>query len=308
MDAGVGIALLLGGLVFLYFLLKENSDRKAKRERKNRKSFMKDSFSRRACRSPDCLRCNNYSALFNRQLLEEKMDKFVKAHKASEDIVACTRAVDSMLNETEGLGKSHLEDQRPTVFYLDGLTAKPIWSRLPVQEILEKEFNVILEEFNNISMKGIWYKNDLESELGSWSTYYFINQGVKLEENCATCPQTFSVIKSIKEVMGSIAFGNVFFSRLSPGTTIEPHCGPTNIRLRVHLALITQERGGFELDVARHKLRWQVGKTMVFDDSFVHSVEPKGDDTKERVVLVIDIFHPDVTPMQQRLLTDLFSL
>jgi hypothetical protein len=35
--------------------------------------------------------------------------------------------------------------------------------------------------------------------------------------------------------------GSAFFSLLSPGARLRPHCGPTNARLRAHLGLVVPE-------------------------------------------------------------------
>ena len=39
--------------------------------------------------------------------------------------------------------------------------------------------------------------------------------------------------------------------------------------------------------------RWEVGKALLFDDAFVHSVWNETD--KERAVLLCDIWHPDLS-------------
>lgn len=38
-------------------------------------------------------------------------------------------------------------------------------------------------------------------------------------------------------VMSGCSLGYTFFSVLTPGTHIEPHCGASNLRLRCHLPL-----------------------------------------------------------------------
>ena len=40
--------------------------------------------------------------------------------------------------------------------------------------------------------------------------------------------------------MARTVFGNAFVSVLEPGSEITPHCGPTNLRVRCHLALQVQ--------------------------------------------------------------------
>lgn len=92
-------------------------------------------------------------------------------------------------------------------------------------------------------------------------------------------------------------FGNVFFSVLHPGTRYEPHCGPTNIRHRMHFtlsvpptrsssSLSTEDDEGGEPMLKLHdgisntsvvEVHWKVGEAFVYDDSLVHSVDYCGD-------------------------------
>ena len=49
---------------------------------------------------------------------------------------------------------------------------------------------------------------------------------------------------------------DVFFSVLSPGTHIEPHCGATNLRLRCHLPLQLPTAGRAEMRVGNEWRQW----------------------------------------------------
>ena len=110
--------------------------------------------------------------------------------------------------------------------------------------------------------------------------------------------------------MTSSSFGNAMFSALQPGSRIEPHTSPCNFRLRCHLAL--NAPSGFFIRVGTHTVTWTTGKLLVFDDSFVHTVwheEQKGrqQETRVRVVLIFDIWHPDITTEEQTALNSVFS-
>ncbi len=96
--------------------------------------------------------------------------------------------------------------------------------------------------------------------------------------------------------------GLIYASRLAPGTHIAPHRGPTNIRLRCHLA-ITVPEGDCGLRVGDQTRRWEPGHAIVFDDSFEH--EAWNHTEAERIVLVVDLWHPDLSPEEIRLLTSL---
>ena len=68
---------------------------------------------------------------------------------------------------------------------------------------------------------------------------YLIDVALTAAEAVA-CPTTFAALQQYISVFceGS-SFGSVYFSVLSPHTYISPHCGATNIKLRLHLPLIS---------------------------------------------------------------------
>ena len=43
---------------------------------------------------------------------------------------------------------------------------------------------------------------------------------------------------------------------------------------------------------------WEEGRCLVFDDSFVHSVSHNG--SAARIVLIVDVWHPDLTEAARR--------
>ena len=103
------------------------------------------------------------------------------------------------------------------------------------------------------------------------------------------CPHTASTIASRPE-FNTVFLGTSFFSRLLPGTHIEPHCGPSNLRLRCHLGLVVPE--GARIRVGTEVRAWEAGRCLVFDDSYEHEVWHEGEG--ERIVLICDMWHPDI--------------
>ena len=77
-------------------------------------------------------------------------------------------------------------------------------------------------------------------------------------------------------------------SRAQPGTHIGAHCGPSNLRLRVHLGLRVPD--GCRIRVGDEVRSWREGECLVFDDSFEHEVWHEGD--ADRDVLICDMWHP----------------
>ena len=131
-----------------------------------------------------------------------------------------------------------------------------------------------LEEHNvKISIGGKWTELRLKSSEGF------------LPENSKLFPNTIKYIKACGE-----DFLNIKFSALQPGTHIRPHTGPSNRQLRLHLTLI--HTGGARMRIGTEWHYFEEGKVTVFDSSWEHEVYHDGNDT--RVVLILDMWHPDV--------------
>ena len=100
------------------------------------------------------------------------------------------------------------------------------------------------------------------------------------------------------------AFGNAMFSVLEPNSRIEAHTGLCNIHLRCHLPLIAPK--GYNIKVGTYTCSWQAGKMLVFDDSYVHTVwhksEDRGTQAGERVLLIFDVWHPQVDTHERKIL------
>jgi aspartate beta-hydroxylase len=69
--------------------------------------------------------------------------------------------------------------------------------------------------------------------------------------------------------------------------------GVSNIKLRIQLPIIVPEGSCCEIRVENETRKYVEGDTMVFDDSYDHEVKHYGDNG-DRVVLLIDIYHPDL--------------
>ena len=121
-------------------------------------------------------------------------------------------------------------------------------------------------------------------------------KGRKVEENCRKAPITCKLIESF-EPAKTCTRGQVKFSLIQPGVRLYPHCGPTNCRLRAHLGLHTPD--GSMIRVANETRKWYEGKVIVFDDSFEHEIWHEGD-THARLVLSVDVWHPDLSEAKRK--------
>ncbi len=95
--------------------------------------------------------------------------------------------------------------------------------------------------------------------------------------------------------------GLAYLSRLAAASRVAPHRGPTNVRVRCHFGVDVPEACGIR--VGGETRTWTTGRCLVFDDSFEH--EAWNDDVYDRVVLIIDLWHPDLTDEEVRLLAGL---
>ena len=97
-------------------------------------------------------------------------------------------------------------------------------------------------------------------------------------------------------LMTGTPFAYAFFSRMSAGTQIAPHFGPTNLRLRVHVPLRVPKGGSSVagLSVAGEERGYDAGP-LVFDDAYEHAAWNRSAMNEQRDVLLFDIWHPDLT-------------
>ncbi len=186
-----------------------------------------------------------------------------------------------------------------------GLKAQPIWTSEELNHV--HEFDLMKSKWQEIRdealalLKAKAYVTEGENlkDTGHWAQYDLYVQGQRLDKNCDKAPVTCALIEAMPEVAKNRR-GQVKFSVMDSGTHVHPHSGPTNCRLRAHLGLDVPEGSGkTSLRVADKFLKWENGEIFVFDDSFDHEVWHENDFKKARVVLIFDLWHPDLTPQQK---------
>jgi hypothetical protein len=94
------------------------------------------------------------------------------------------------------------------------------------------------------------------------------------------------------------------FSVLQPGGKILPHCAPWNTRLTLHLGLSVPS--DCEMRVANEVRTWKAGEVLAFDDSFEHEVWNRS--STSRAILLIDVWHPDLTSGERAILEPTLKL
>jgi aspartyl/asparaginyl beta-hydroxylase (cupin superfamily) len=137
-----------------------------------------------------------------------------------------------------------------------------------------------------------------------WSACHLWQRGRELTEHTSRVPATVAALglPPIPRIGGFAPM--VMFSLLRPGTHIAPHHGTTNTRLICHLPLLTAE--DCAIRVGGEVRPFEVGKTLIFDDSFEHEAWNGG--SAIRVVLLFEIWRPDIGEAERAELGTLFEL
>jgi len=177
----------------------------------------------------------------------------------------------------------------------DEFTVKnPKWfynvNETPELKILEENYSVILEELNQLrknSENGYWlstFPTYLHPDSqNKWKVFTFQFFGIKHPLNCSVCPKTYEILKQIPSLVSAD------FSYLPAKTKILAHKGFTKMVLRAHLGLVVPK--DCYIRVGEETRTWEVGKMLVFDDSFDH--EAWNDSDEDRFVLMLDIANPN---------------
>lgn len=134
-------------------------------------------------------------------------------------------------------------------------------------------------------------------DVGMWNVLYLFLNHKTFEDNCARFP---AAVRMIREAFPR-HYSHAFFSALTPGSHIVKHTGPSNRMLRAWLPLCGLE--GFRLRVGETVVEPRAGEVFVWDHSFEHEAWHEG--TETRVVLIVDVWHPDLTDAEVKFLRTL---
>eukprot|EP00804_Cyclotella_cryptica_P029417 CCRYP_013356-RA/>CCRYP_013356-RA protein AED:0.33 eAED:0.40 QI:0/0/0/1/1/1/2/0/333 len=155
---------------------------------------------------------------------------------------------------------------------------------------------------------------------GNWDWHSYILNGIRNELFRERCPKTSEVIDDIEKegILFGTPFGFCFFSTLHGKSSIRAHSGPMNLRLRVHLPLVVPKQTTSLNNDAERKTRpttgirladqtreWHEGSALVLDDSYVHEVW--NDSEEPRVLLLLDLWHPDIKVEERERITNMFE-
>lgn len=185
-----------------------------------------------------------------------------------------------ILNSLNGAITSYLPSQYNNNF-ID-------WRQIiPEAQLLIDNFDTIKEELNNImkDYKNIPSFDDIDYNQANlivndnkfWKTFVFKYYNDFNENNCQKCPKTAKILKKLPLDLA-------MFSIMEKGKILEPHRGPWRGSLRLHFGLDIPN--GSKLIVNNQVYEWKEKELVLFDDTFIHSVENGND---RRVILFMDI-------------------
>ncbi|MBV9917820.1 MAG: aspartyl/asparaginyl beta-hydroxylase domain-containing protein [Solirubrobacterales bacterium] len=172
----------------------------------------------------------------------------------------------------------------------------------PLAVYLESNFAAIRDEIVALDPAGFHVESERIRRTGDWDVAFFYERGRRRDELCAACPVTAHGIDTYP-AMRTIS-GLIYVSRMGPGTHIAAHRGPTNLRVRCHLG-IDVPSGDCAIRVGGETRSWEEGRCLVFDDFFEHEAWNHTD--RLRTILIVDLWHPDLSPTEVRLLEGLHS-
>ena len=213
-------------------------------------------------------------------------------------------------------GAAEPQLQRPTSFYYPGLPQRPFYARDDFAWVagLEAAAPAIRAELEGV-MGGAGSRPYVQGapdrpnrghallDDPAWSAFHLYENGVRVAENADRCPDTLTALDGLPmpAIVGRSPMA--LFSVLAPHTHIPPHCGMLNTRLIVHLPLIVPD--GCRLRVGNHTHTVVEGQAMIFDDSIEH--EAWNDSDAVRVVLLFEVWRPELTADERAALTKMFD-
>lgn len=123
--------------------------------------------------------------------------------------------------------------------------------------------------------------------------------GVNMRGANGGCPQTLEIIRSLPGLYVDYPWGDAALSLQVSQSQLNAHCSVDNLRLRCHLALEIPD--GCGIRVGSETRSWEEGRGLLFDDSFEHEVWNRS--ASDRLVLIVDFWHPDLTDAEMRALS-----
>ncbi|VDM47949.1 unnamed protein product [Toxocara canis] len=203
-----------------------------------------------------------------------------------------------------------LSPYQRSLYNYDGLTARPWWSVDQTTyarhlKNVERQWTIIREEALRVleTSPELYLPENKHLVIdGQWLALTLYRGGLWNSSNCQRAPKTCDILHHFKESSNS-SKNQMKISLLTSGTRLWPHCGYSNSRLQAHLGLVVPSvtcPSEARIRVADEARGWKTGRFIIFDDSFEHELWFDGASAnKMRLVLVIDLWHPEVDSVKR---------
>ncbi|WP_082113007.1 aspartyl/asparaginyl beta-hydroxylase domain-containing protein [Pseudoxanthomonas suwonensis] len=209
-------------------------------------------------------------------------------------------------------GRRSFTTARPLTLPIPRLPAIPIFHREDFDWAPEVEaaFPDILEELHALLDRDAEFEPYVQTPDGQpkgqfaaldrnvdWGAYFLWKHGQRIHDQADRCPRTEAAIARAPQMKVPGRAPVAFFSALKPGVHIPPHNGATNARLTVHLPLVIPPDCALRVGDETHV--WEPGRLVMFDDTIRHEAWNRSE--RLRVVLIFDVWHPLLTPLEREL-------
>lgn len=253
--------------------------------------------------------CDHYAGQFEAYLQEQLAGRGLVQRPSTERFI---QSLDILF------GKKKIYAQEPRYYYFPELPQIQFFDRndFPWLDGVEAATTDIRAELIEVMKQPSAFKPYVQGNPGrprkeqdgmldnpDWGAFYLWKDGELVAANAARCPRTVQALSAIPLARVSNRSPSVLFSVLGPGARIPPHTGLINTRLICHLALIVPENCGFR--VGNDTRQWVEGKVWVFDDTIEH--EAWNDSDRTRVVLLFEIWRPELTDEERGLVSAMFE-
>lgn len=237
--------------------------------------------------------------------------------------------------------RTSLHRPSPSLVHLPGLRSLPFWTQLTdtnttrvayqdpqlqsAVHYLEEHASMMAHEYHQKEQLSVLPPSDYQSpketehnqlHTGQWDWHSFLLKGKVQPAFCEQFPETATILHQLRHdgmLFEGTPFGYSFFSTLHPQSKIAAHTSPINFRIRVHLPLQVpteptnhSSRPTCGIRVGPTTRTWTKGKALLLDDSYEHEVWNE-DTTQKRVILLVDLWHPDVTMQERKEIVAMFD-
>ncbi len=246
-----------------------------------------------------------------REWVAEREAKFAAAMAASEASANEEERHRLERFRSNSLRRTTIFHSSPTQFHFPELTEREFHPRrlFPWIEELEQQTDAIAEELQRVMaaeraelVPYIVYPDHMPldqwqalNKSRDWTAIHLLQNGEPIEANARHCPVTMEIVGGCDQPHVAGSSPNAMFSLLAPQTAIPPHVGVNNARLVCHLPLIVPEGCWFR--VGEQRRDWVRGEAFVFDDTIEHEAMNSSDEL--RVVLIFDIWNPELSPIER---------